>query len=90
MCSFFIGFIFVLANLSQSFAIVTFVSYTTLIILIIAFLIPLFAIYVRRLHDIGQPGWWVLLNFVGLNIIPFVMTLLDSQPGYNKYGPNPN
>ena len=52
---------------------------------------PMLAVSVRRLHDIGRSGWWVLLNGVpgfgsaALNVI----ALFDSQPGSNAYGPNP-
>lgn len=58
----------------------------------IAVLVPLTALEVRRLHDIGKSGWFLLLGFVPYvgSIIIFVFTLLDSQPGENQYGPNPN
>jgi uncharacterized membrane protein YhaH (DUF805 family) len=57
----------------------------------LAILIPSIAVSVRRLHDIGWSGWWVLLGiipFIGA-IILIVLYCLDSQPGDNKYGPNP-
>ena len=37
----------------------------------IAMFIPLFAIKIRRLHDIGKSGWYILLNF-----IPVIGTLI--------------
>ena len=54
-------------------------------------LLPSIAVNVRRLHDIGRTGWWMLLSFipvVGL-IVLLIFAALDSQPGENKYGPNP-
>lgn len=41
---------------------------------------------IRRLHDMGKSGWWVI-SF----IIPFVwfMTFCKGQEGPNEYGPNP-
>lgn len=57
----------------------------------LAVLIPSIAVSVRRLHDIGRTGWWMLLSFIpviGL-IVLLVFAVLDSQPGENKYGPNP-
>ena len=57
----------------------------------IAAILPGFAVCFRRLHDIGKSGWWwliVLIPFVGA-IVLLVFMLLDSQPGANKYGPNP-
>ncbi|MDR1395014.1 MAG: DUF805 domain-containing protein [Deltaproteobacteria bacterium] len=60
-----------------------------MILVFLAIIVPSLAITVRRLHDMGQTGWWLLLNLVGLSIVPFIFTLLDSQPSENKYGPNP-
>lgn len=54
------------------------------------FLIPNQAILVRRLHDMGQPGWWALLQIVPLGgLALLVMTLMDSTAGQNDYGANP-
>jgi len=57
----------------------------------LAVLLPSIAVSVRRLHDIGRTGWWMLLSFIpiiGL-IVLLVFAVFDSQPGENKYGPNP-
>lgn len=46
---------------------------------------------VRRMHDIGKSGWWLLLEivpFIGW-IVLLVWEVRDSQPGDNQYGPNP-
>lgn len=57
----------------------------------LAILIPSISVGVRRLHDTGKSGWWILLNlvpFIGwLVLIAFYVT--DSDAGSNKYGPNP-
>ncbi len=60
-------------------------------IYILAVFIPGLAVAVRRLHDTGRSGWWLLLNLIPLigAIIVIVLLVLDSQPGENKYGPNP-
>jgi uncharacterized membrane protein YhaH (DUF805 family) len=35
-------------------------------------------------------GWWVLLSFVPLvSLVLLVLFCQDSQPGDNRYGPNP-
>ncbi len=53
-------------------------------------LAPSLAVSVRRLHDIGMTGWWVLLNFVPLGgLVLLVLFCQDSQSGDNPYGPNP-
>lgn len=52
--------------------------------------IPSLAVSVRRLHDIGMNGWWVVLNFVPLGgLVLIVLFCQDSQSGDNSYGPNP-
>jgi uncharacterized membrane protein YhaH (DUF805 family) len=55
-----------------------------------AIVIPSLALSVRRLHDTGRSGWWLLISFVpfgGLLLLLFY--IIDSQPGDNQYGPNP-
>lgn len=57
----------------------------------IALFIPSIAVTVRRFHDVGRSGWWILTGFipiVGL-IILIAFTLTDSDPGSNSYGPSP-
>ena len=56
----------------------------------IAIIIPSIAIAVRRLHDIGKSGWWLLLILVPIaGIILIIWFIRDSQPGDNQWGPNP-
>ena len=90
----------------------------------LAILVPSYSVIIRRLHDIGKSGWWILLNIGGvLLLIPamiltmifsfsqsnnglitasifgllgfaciitsFIFAITKSQPGTNKYGPNP-
>lgn len=63
-----------------------FVSYLYLL----AVLVPSLAVTVRRLHDVGKSGWWVLLSLVPLaSLVILVFTVMDSQPGENQWGPNP-
>jgi uncharacterized membrane protein YhaH (DUF805 family) len=57
----------------------------------LALLLPSLAVLVRRLHDIGMSGWWILIAlvpFVG-GIVLFVFTLLPGNRGPNKYGDDP-
>ncbi len=60
----------------------------------LALFLPTLAVTVRRLHDTGRSGWWVLLsvipivNYVG-GIVVLVFTFLDSEQAENAYGPNP-
>ena len=54
-------------------------------------MVPELAVSVRRLHDIGKSGWWLLLWFVPFigPIVLLIFTLLDSEAGDNQYGPYP-
>ncbi len=54
-------------------------------------MIPGIAVSVRRLHDTGRSGWWLLINLVPLlgSIVFIYFTVLDSNPGSNEYGPSP-
>ena len=61
------------------------------ILLALALLIPSIALGVRRLHDIGKSGWWILVGLIpiiGL-IVLIYFYVQDSQAGSNLYGPNP-
>jgi uncharacterized membrane protein YhaH (DUF805 family) len=56
----------------------------------IVLFIPSLAVSVRRLHDAGQSGWWLLIGLIpGGGIVLLIFYVLDSQPGTNRWGPNP-
>ena len=46
-----------------------------------AILLPSLAVAVRRMHDVGKSGWYILIP-----IYNFILTLRKSEAG-NKYGP---
>lgn len=54
-------------------------------------IMPSLAVAVRRLHDSGRSGWWILISLIPFlgGIWLLVLLLMDSDPGDNKYGPNP-
>jgi uncharacterized membrane protein YhaH (DUF805 family) len=55
----------------------------------IAVFLPTLAVIVRRLHDTGRTGWWILIGIIPLlNLVLLVFMCLDSD-AENKYGPNP-
>ena len=53
--------------------------------------LPAFAVGVRRLHDLNKSGWWILLIFTGIGIIPIVYwcCFLNSDEDDNQYGLSP-
>ncbi len=57
----------------------------------LAVLLPGIGVTVRRLHDTGRSGWWILIALIPLVgwIVLLVFMFLDSQPETNAYGPNP-
>ena len=57
----------------------------------LAVLLPGIGVTIRRLHDTGRSGWWILIAlvpFVGA-IILIIFAAQDGTPGQNQYGPNP-
>ena len=56
----------------------------------LAVLVPSIAVGVRRLHDTGRSGWWMLLGLVPIvGLVLLVFLVLDGQRGPNAYGPDP-
>jgi uncharacterized membrane protein YhaH (DUF805 family) len=62
-----------------------YMTYTALVAL------PGLAAAVRRLHDIGKSGWWILITLIPLVGIIWLIVLFcnDSDPNKNAYGGNP-
>lgn len=57
----------------------------------LAVLLPSIAVGVRRLHDIGKSGWFLLIAFIPLLGAIYLIYLFasDSDAGNNEYGSNP-
>ncbi|GGP39728.1 MULTISPECIES: DUF805 domain-containing protein [Streptomyces] len=64
-----------------------FISY----IYTVAVIIPALAVGVRRLHDTGRSGWWLLIALVPLvgAIVLIVFLASEGKPETNEYGVNP-
>ncbi|MGB0356936.1 MAG: DUF805 domain-containing protein [Cytophagales bacterium] len=43
---------------------------------------------VRRLHDLGHPGWWILLVWL-IPLAQIYLLIPKGETGKNKYGPDP-
>ncbi len=57
------------------------------LIYLAVFALPFLSVFVRRLHDVGLPGWRA--SRAAKFFFFFILFFEDSQPGKNKYGPNP-
>ena len=59
-------------------------------IYILAVLIPSIAVVVRRLHDVGKSGWFLLIALIPLvgTIWLFILYCTRGNEGENTYGPS--
>ncbi len=62
-----------------------------IIFYVLALTIPSIAVTVRRLHDTGNSSWMLFISLIPLigPIWLFILYVKNSQPGENKWGPNP-
>ena len=61
------------------------------VLVALVLLLPNLAVSIRRLHDAGHSGWWMLIALVPLIgfIVLLVFTLQGSQPP-NRWGQGPD
>ena len=56
----------------------------------IAIIIPSISLTARRLHDVNRSGWWMLLYFTIIGMIPLLYWCCKKgDEGENQHGPNP-
>ncbi len=56
----------------------------------LAIFIPGIAVAVRRLHDTGRSGLWVLIGLIPvIGVIVLIVFLVEDSKPANQYGPNP-
>ena len=73
----------------------SFIPIIIVVILLLGFLlaiiIPSLAVCVRRLHDVGKSGWFILIGWIPVigQIVLLILCIIDSQTGENKWGVNP-
>jgi len=67
-----------------------FYGYVYVLYILFIFL-PSLAVLVRRLHDVGKSGWFVLISLIPIvgSIWILILVCTDSIPGKNQYGLNP-
>jgi uncharacterized membrane protein YhaH (DUF805 family) len=80
----------VVARLVDAAAFGTSTAYLTIIVAL-ALLLPGLAVAVRRLHDIGKSGWWILLALVPIvgAIVLIVWAAKEGEAADNAYGSSP-
>ena len=60
------------------------------VIIALLLMVPTYAVCVRRLHDTGRSGWWILLYFIPcIGAIALLIMLCRESDEDNKYGPKP-
>ena len=53
--------------------------------------IPQISAASRRLHDTGRSGWWLLISFTLIGLIPLTIWLAkEGSSNENQYGPPPS
>ena len=50
----------------------------------LAVLVPALAVGVRRMHDVGKSGWFLLIPFYNIYLL-----CINGEAGENKYGSDP-
>lgn len=50
----------------------------------LALLVPTIAVGVRRMHDVGKSGWFILIPIYNL-----ILWITEGEKGDNQYGPDP-
>ena len=92
----FIVITFIIVNLGRNIGLdLVFIAdllyFISLILIIVFSTIFVLSLHIRRLHDMGKSGWWVILSLF-LTFIFFIILLLffGSEKQENKYGPVPS
>jgi len=59
-------------------------------IFFLAMLVPTISVAARRLHDMNQSGWWLLLSFLGVGtLILLIWFMFSGTKGVNRFGNPP-
>ena len=65
---------------------------TPLALLLLALLPAIICAGIRRMHDIGKSGWWMLISFIpliGMLVLLYWFIFDGGQPHANQYGAVP-
>ena len=62
----------------------SFVSPSSSLVFSLATIIPSIAVGVRRMHDVGKSGWFILIPIYNI-----ILAATNGDSGSNEYGPDP-
>jgi uncharacterized membrane protein YhaH (DUF805 family) len=67
------------------------IFYGLTVLYLILWILPQLALIVRRLHDIGKSGWFILISLLPVigNIFLIYLMFAKGEEEDNKYGPSP-
>ena len=88
-------YVYVRIYVNHSNSWIVFILDSLLIITLLVYIIQMFPLIHRRLHDLNASGWWQLITLIPIAFIPFgqllmiVFIFFKGTPGPNKYGPPP-
>ena len=60
-------------------------NYTLVQLLVVVFFVIRILQEIKRCHDVGKSGWWILVPIFN----PFFLLFENGQEGINEYGTNP-
>lgn len=60
------------------------------LIFYLAMILPMLMVTIRRLHDVGKSGWWILISLVPIvSLILLYWMIIEGDKGDNEFGPHP-
>lgn len=77
---FHIIFIYAMIFLASQFPTIIFLY----LVYVLATFLPALAVAVRRMHDVGKSGWYIIIPIYNI-----ILYCTDSEEGKNEYGENP-
>jgi uncharacterized membrane protein YhaH (DUF805 family) len=77
-------------TLQQSESVITLVLLLLILGLLLFMLVGIFSLIARRLHDINKSGWWYLLVFTIIGMIPLLYWFVQKgDEADNRFGSDP-
>jgi uncharacterized membrane protein YhaH (DUF805 family) len=79
-----------LTTLQQSESAITLVLLLLILGLLLFMLVAIFSLIARRLHDVNKSGWWYLLVFTIIGMIPLLYWFVQKgDEADNRFGSDP-